>query len=45
LRQGTEFRFTSLDLRDAGLTGDVWQIAGRTGLHPLVDPATVAAAG
>jgi len=43
-RQGTEFRFTFLDhLRDAGLAGAIWQVAGRSGLHPLVDPATVAA--
>ncbi len=45
-RQGTEFRFTSLGhLQDAGLAGEIWQVAGRGGLHPLVDPATVAVAG
>ena len=45
-RQGTEFRFTSLDhLREAGLAGAIWQVAGRGGLHPLVDPGTVVAAG
>ena len=45
-RQGTEFRFTSLGhLQGAGLAGEIWQVAGRSGLHPLVDPATVAAAG
>jgi hypothetical protein len=45
-RQGTEFRFTSLDhVQEAGLAGAIWQVAGRGELHPLVDPATVAAAG
>jgi hypothetical protein len=45
-RQGTEFRFASLEhLQAAGLAGAIWQVAGRGGLHPLVDPATVAAAG
>jgi hypothetical protein len=45
-RQGTEFRFTALEhLQDAGLAGEIWQVAGRSGLHPLIDPATVTAAG
>ncbi len=45
-RQGTEFRFTSLEhLQEAGLAGAIWQVAGRGGLHPLVDPATAVAAG
>jgi hypothetical protein len=43
-RRGTEFRFTSLaHLQDAGLAGAIWQVAGRAGLHPLLDAVPVAA--
>src|SRR5260221_4395815 len=44
-RQGTEFRFTSLShLQEAGLAGHIWQVAGRSGLHALVDPPALPAA-
>ena len=43
-RRGTEFRFVSLGhLQEAGLAGEIWQVAGRDGLHPLVDAAPAGA--
>ena len=43
-RGGTEFRFTSLQhLQDLGLAGEIWQVAGRIGLHPLLDVTPVVA--
>jgi hypothetical protein len=42
---GTEFRFAPLGhLQDRGPFDEIWQVAGRAGLHPLLDPATVLAA-
>ena len=35
---GTEFRFAALGhLREAGPFGEIWQVAGRTGQHPLIE--------
>jgi hypothetical protein len=36
--EGTEFRFAALGhVNDAGPFGEVWQVAGRAGLHALLD--------
>jgi len=36
--EGTEFRFAALGhLQDSGVFDEIWQVAGRAGLHPLVD--------
>lgn len=37
--EGTEFRFAPLpQLTEQGPLAEIWQVAGRRGLHPLLDP-------